>query len=254
MAATDGWIRIVTTLPQPLPTSAERTPTLTSRLLIRPLAASDLDGLYQLTRNHEVMKWTAAGRAHTGHEEAKKKLDEFLPPNDAKTFNYAICLRGTGEFIGIGGIHRFSRVEDLQGAEPDPAGGYGWPELGYLLKPEYWGKGLATEFVAAFLGMWEHLQRANVEIDVNVKSLLGGGDRDDGDGDASVPATEALIAIVDPTNGASQRILQKCGFSEFDNFAEQHHEDPDKSVQLLSFRYFPNAQKPNKELYTDSWK
>lgn len=240
MASTDKWSRILTTLPQTLPSSAERTPTLTTRLLIRPLAASDLDGFCQLTRNYEVMKWTAAGRVHTSPEETRKKLGEFLPPNDTKTFNCAICLRETGEFIGIGGVHRFSRVEGLHGV--NPASGYGWPELGYLLKQEYWGKGLATEFVAAFLGMWEQLQRTNVEVDVNVKSLV------DGDcSDASVPAREALIAIVDPTNGASRRILQKCGFEEFDNFTERHREDPDKSLQLLSFRYLPNVQKSNEE-------
>lgn len=240
MATTDKWTRILTTLPWPLPSSADRSPTLTSRLLIRPLAASDLDGFHLLTSQQEVMKWTAAGRAHTSHEETQKKLDEFLPPNDTKTFNCAICLRETGEFVGIGGIHRFSRVvvaEEEGLHDVNSHSGYGWPELGYMFKKEFWGQGFATEFVTAFLGMWEQLQRASVEVDVNVKSLV--------DGDASAPARErkreALVAIIDPTNGASQRILQKCGFEKFDAFSEKHREDPDKSQELFSFRFFPGT-------------
>lgn len=242
MATAERWTRIITTLPQPLPFSTERIPTRTSRLLIRPLALSDLNGFHELARTHEVMKWTAAGHAHTSHEETRKRLDEFLAPNDTKTFNCAICLRDTGEFVGIGGVHRFSRIEGLHGVDPESSG-YGWPELGYLLKQEYWGRGLATEFVTAFLNMWDQLQRASTELSVNVKSLV------DGDyGDESSPAKEALVAIVDPANGASQRILQKCGFEEFDKFTEKHREDPDKSLQLLSFRYFPNSREATESI------
>lgn len=235
---TDNWARITTTLPHPLPSSADRTPTLTSRLLIRPLAATDLDGFHLLASNYEVMKWTAAGRAHTDHEETRKKLNQFLPPNDLKTFNCAICLRETGEFVGIGGVHQFSQVVEEEEEEEklhsvlNPQHGYGWPELGYLMRQEYWGKGLATEFVMAFLGMWKQLHRARVEVEVKTKGLV-----DDG---TSASAKEVLIAIVDRTNVASQRILQKCGFERFDDFTEKDGEDPDKSVELISYRHFPN--------------
>lgn len=186
------------------------------------------------------MKWTAAGRAHANHEETRKKLNEFLPPNDTKTFNCAICLRDTGEFVGIGGVHQFSRVEEKgHYSMSNPHDGYGWPELGYLIKEEYWGKRLATEFVMAFLGIWEQLHRARVEVKVNVKSLMdGGGGVGDG-ASAPTPAKEALIAIVDRTNIASQRILQKCGFERFDDFIERKGNDSDKSVELISFRYHP---------------
>lgn len=243
---TDNWTRITTTLPHPLPSSAARTHTLTSRLLIRPLVASDLDGFHLLASNHEVMKWTVAGRAHTNHEETREKLNQFLPPNDLKTFNCAICLRETGEFVGIGGVHQFSQVVEEKaglGSEPNPQHGYGWAELGYLMRQEYWGKGLATEFVMAFLGMWEQLPRESVEVEVKIKSVVeGGGECGDG-ASASASAKEALIAIVDRTNVASQRILQKCGFERFDDFTEKDGKGPGKSVELISYRYFPNVHK-----------
>lgn len=240
----DDWAHIITTLPYPLPSSVDRTPTLTSRLLIRPLAASDLEGFHSLASNHEVMKWTAAGRIHTNHEETRKKLNEFLPPNDTKTFNCAICLRDTGEFVGIGGVHQFSRVEDKgRSSTANTHNGYGWPELGYLMKQEYWGKGLATEFVMAFLSIWEQLHRASVEMKVNIKSLMDGGDGGDGaSAPASASAKEALIAIVDRTNIASQRILQKCGFERFDDFTERNGDDPEKTAELISFRYHPTQR------------
>lgn len=240
---TDPWPRVFTTLPHPLPSSAERTPTLSPRLLLRPLAATDLDGLFLLTTQHEVMKWTAAGRTHSSHQETMAKLAEFLPPNDTKTFNCAICLRATGELIGIGGVHRFSRVEARHGgAAADQDGWYGWPELGYMLKKEFWGMGLATEFVTAFVGMWEQLRRAAVEVQVHVKSL-GVVDAHSGFGGAVRPAAarEELIAIVERENGASERILRKCGFELFDKFTERHKNDPDRLLELSSFRYFPHA-------------
>lgn len=169
-----------------------------------------------------------------------RKLNQFLPPNDTKTFNCAICLRETGEFVGIGGVHQFSQVveEGSLHSEPNPQHGYGWPELGYLIRQEYWGKGLATEFVRAFLGMWEQLHRASVEVEVNTKSLVNGCS-ECGNG-VSAPAKEALIAIVDRTNVASQRILQKCGFKRFDDFTEKDGNNSDKAVELISYRYFAN--------------
>lgn len=233
MATTDPWTRVSTTRPHPLPSSADRTPTRTSRLLLRPLAASDLEGLYLLTTQHEVMRWTAAGRVHASREETKKKLAEFLPPNDTKTFNCAICLRETGELVGIGGVHRLSSEDEgLNGVELE--GEYGWPELGYMFKQEFWGQGLATEFVTAFLSIWEQLPRESLQLEVNRKSL-----EEQAVEQVEMVVREELVAIVDASNEASQRILQKCGFGQFDTFTEKHREDRNKCVELLSFRYFP---------------
>ncbi|CAN8101323.1 unnamed protein product [Discula destructiva] len=252
MASTDKWARVHTTLPHPLPSSAARKPTLTPRLLIRPLAATDLAELHVLMTQPEVMQWTAAGRAHTSIAETERKLAQFLPPaGDLATFNCAICLRSgegegegrsdTGELVGIGGVHRFSRTEGLHGV--DPEGGYGWPELGYLFKREFWGRGLATEFVSAFLGMWDGLQREHIEVKVNAKSLISHID----DAEDETMAREELVAVIDPSNGASGRILEKCGFGRFDEFTERHREDSDKSLKLVAFRYFPRIAEQAKQ-------
>ena len=63
---------------------------------------------------------------------------------------------------------------------------FGDAELGYLIHPEYWGRGYATEAIKAFLdGLWE-------------------GVRD----------VEKVTGFVDSENVGSVRVLEKCGFRE----------------------------------------
>lgn len=238
MATTDEWTRIRTILPRLPVSAAGKQAWPTKRLLVRPLAASDLAALHVLMTQPEVMKWTAAGRVHASIEETEHQLAPLLPTkSNISSFMYAICLRDDGdkrlevELVGIGGVHRFPREKGVHG--DDVEGGYGWPELGYLFKQEFWGQGLATEFVGAFLELWGALERTEVEMEVNTKSLQGD---DVGDG---TMAREMLVAIIDPCNGASGRVLQKCGFEKFDEFTEKHREDPDKSLAMWAFRYYP---------------
>ncbi|KAJ5665394.1 uncharacterized protein N7477_007842 [Penicillium maclennaniae] len=98
----------------PLPPNSERATVTTHRLIIRALQATDLEALYALRRQEDVMQWTAAGRIDRYIEETRSKLNLFLPPNDAASFNCAICLKETGEFIGVGGCHLFLRRMDGQ--------------------------------------------------------------------------------------------------------------------------------------------
>ncbi|MCD5991765.1 GNAT family N-acetyltransferase [Pseudomonas sp. CDFA 553] len=59
-------------------------------------------------------------------------------------------------------------------------------EIGYRLAPQFWGRGLATEIVRATLGYgFEHL------------------------------GLRSIIAIVQPANVASVRVIQKVGFNAF---------------------------------------
>jgi len=136
--------------------------------------------------------------------------------------NFAICLRSTGEFIGSGGSH-------------NPASSFGWPELGYMLKREQWGKGLATEFVKAFLSAWEALPREEVELAVDERSVVLGEDG---------RAREAMIATTDETNGPSQKILgEKCGFEKFAAWGEEVTKNGEAVYQgLLTWRYFPRQR------------
>ncbi|KUI57084.1 hypothetical protein VP1G_04456 [Cytospora mali] len=219
-----GQLITIRTTTRILPPSSSRPPTTTPHLLLRPLAASDLEAFYALRRQQEVMQWTTSGRIDENKEDTATRLAVSLPPNDTQTFNCAICLRGTGELVGVGGVLRVTG-EKLT---------FGWPEVGYMLRREVWGKGFATEFLRAFLVMWEELPREVVERRVDVSSLV----RRVEDGAAeSVP--EELIATIDGTNGASQRVLEKCGFQKFLVFEEADTHDPERMKESVAYRYLP---------------
>ncbi|CAI7620173.1 unnamed protein product [Penicillium pancosmium] len=189
----NDFVTVKTSLPtSPLPTNHARSTLTTDRLLLQPLAASDL--------------------------EAIDKLNNFLPPNDTKTFNYAICLKETGEFIGMGGCHLF------------PAE-HGWPEVGYMLKKEFWGQGLASEFLNAWLRAWKELPRSERESNVAREMVNSEGS-----------VQEHLIAITEEANSGSQRVLLKAGFEKFREFDEEDVSQPDGIIKLIAFRYFPSRE------------
>lgn len=196
-------IKVRTTLPKlPLPPNEQRAAIKTARLTIRPLAQDDLQGLHVLRTQPEVMTFTAVGRVDRDLDETQTKMDMYLPPNDAHSFNFVICLSDTDELIGIGGMHKTSLR-------------LGWPEIGYMFKHEHWGKGYATEFMSGFLEAWWKLEREDVEVNVDALSV----NVKEGSG---VPPTvpEYLVAMVESNNGGSLRIMEKTGFRMFKSWSE----------------------------------
>ncbi|GAB1310145.1 hypothetical protein MFIFM68171_00355 [Madurella fahalii] len=225
------FIRIRTTLPRlPLPPIAARKPATTERLLIRPVAASDLDALHVLRTQPEVMYWTTLARVDADLDETRAKLAQFLPPGDSRTYNCAICLRETGEVIGMGGVHNWRSS-------------LGWPEMGYMIRREHWGKGLGTEFLTGFVkGLWEGLEREGVEVEVDARTVVNGGVvREDG----VVEVPEQLVAVTAEENGKSQRVLEKSGFEWFLTWKvlDTVKGGADKMVNLPTYRYFPRRER-----------
>ncbi len=244
-------IRVRTTLPaQPMPASGTRprVRTRAGRLVLRPLAPGDLPAYHALRSQPEVMAYSSQGRPDRDAAESRGHLGAFLPPHgDTATYNCAVCLaaspggeeeeedgdmekdgeEGEGPLVGVGGMHRTDQFS-------------GWPEVGYMFRREHWGRGYASEFLAAWLETWWGLPRsgAGVEVEVDPRSLLGlgldldsapgEGDGDgDGDGDADGAAAgvpprvpEHLTAFVEEGNVASRRVLEKCGFRPFVEWTE----------------------------------
>lgn len=228
----ETWVTVHTTTPS-LPPSASRRHVTTPRLLIRPIQASDLDSLHRLRSQPEVMYWSAAGRVDANKEETAQKISCFLPPNDTQAFNCAMCWKETGEVIGMGGMHQRNRVGVDDGAEES----FGWPEIGYMFVKEYWGMGLASEFLMAFQQMWAELERKPLDLRVRSKSLV-----ERPSDTAAITAKEELIAVAEATNAASMRILHKRGFEKFVEFEQSHQQDPDKILKLHGYRWFPSVK------------
>ncbi|KAI0203275.1 acyl-CoA N-acyltransferase [Astrocystis sublimbata] len=213
-------VTIKTTLPKrPFPPNASRAPLRTARLILRPCTQDDLAALHALRTQPEVMACTAAGTIDASLAVTQGRLDPFLPPGDGETYNPAICLAATGELIGLGGVFNLAKCE------------FGWPEVGYMLRKEHWGKGYATEFITAFLEAWWGLEREVVQIRVDSSSVRG-GEVKDGD---TVP--EMLGAIVEAGNRGSLRIMEKGGFTRFKSWTEasQHKGEEGSEVTLVGF-------------------
>lgn len=198
------FVRIRTTLPTiPLPPHASRLPVVTERLILRPLMLDDLKPLHVLRSEPEIMKWSVSGRVDTTLEETRSSLVQNLPPHDVDNFNFSICLRSTGQWIGIGGCKK-------------PGGELGWPEIGYMLQKDFWGSGYATEFLRGFLSAWWSLPRSECDLSVDRGTLRGAAGLQDGD-----IVEEIITAVTAADNHPSQKLLGKCGFEMLKEWKEK---------------------------------
>lgn len=98
-----------------------------------------------------------------------------------------------------------------------------------MLMEQHWGRGYATEFVAAWLGAWEGLEREAVEVVVDERTVVQGGEQGEG------MVREVVLAATSEDNVKSQRILGKCGFEEF---AVWEVPEGEGVIALPTFRYF----------------
>ncbi|KAH8844351.1 hypothetical protein MCOR27_009240 [Pyricularia oryzae] len=215
-----GFVTVKTWLPSlPFPRNEDREEIITERLVIRPWKLDDVPAVHAIRTQPEVMMWTSQARPDANMAETEAKVKLFTSPNDAGNFNFVICDKATGEMIGMGGNHR--RESDV-----------GWPELGYILRKEYWGRGLATEFLRGFLEAYRKLPRSQVELRVAATSIVPSL----ADGDM---ADELLIAEVEPSNARSHGVMKKVGFEYFTEVTEYDTHDPSKPVVLAVYRYLP---------------
>jgi RimJ/RimL family protein N-acetyltransferase len=51
---------------------------------------------------------------------------------------------------------------------------------------------------------------------------------------------EQLVAVIDASNAASQKILERCGFESFLSFKDVDMRAQDRMIDLIAYRYFPN--------------
>ncbi|UPK98243.1 hypothetical protein LCI18_009178 [Fusarium solani-melongenae] len=213
------FVTVKTTLPKmPFPSNDERQPFRTERLLMRPLSEDDFEALRVLRTQPDVMVWFTQGRVDKDVKETKRALRLNLAPYDLQKYTWAICLAETGEFIGIAG----NSVWD---------GELGWPEVGYAISKEHWGKGYSTEYLRGFLRQWWALPREEVELRVDKNSVRGDGSL----------KTECVVGITVEDNAPSQNVLRKCGFDLVAAWEETDRRDSSKMVTLYGFV----AQKEN---------
>jgi RimJ/RimL family protein N-acetyltransferase len=135
----------------------------TARLLLRRPVVDDLDAMFAITSNPGAMRfWSTL--PHADVDVTRAWLDTKIARSMAGGEDFLIEFEG--RVIGDVGAGRL-------------------PDFGFMIHPDFWGRGFATEASKAFI-----------------------------DYAFSQTAATELTADVDPRNAASLQVLAKLGFAE----------------------------------------
>jgi RimJ/RimL family protein N-acetyltransferase len=142
----------------------------TDRLILREFSPEDANALVRILSDPETMRYYPAPYDRTG-------VEQWIARNRERCKNdgvglWAMLLKSTGELIGDCGITKLE-VE----------GEYLY-EIGYHLRRDCWGQGMAAEAARACRDWgFQHLK------------------------------TDRLISLIRPENGPSQRVAQRNGMT-----------------------------------------
>ncbi|MCE3280533.1 MAG: acetyltransferase, ribosomal protein N-acetylase [Bacteroidetes bacterium] len=152
----------------------------TPRLVLREITINDAPEVFAFRSNKEAMLFIGKPPAKS-IDEAKELIQKFndgLNNNDAAT--WGITLAGEDKIIGTIGFWRMEK--DHYRAE-----------IGYMLHPDYWNKGIASEALNAVM---EH----------GFKDLK----------------FHTIQAFLTPENISSSRLLEKAGFVKEAHFKDNY--------------------------------
>jgi ribosomal-protein-alanine N-acetyltransferase len=150
----------------------------TERLLLRRVNSNDVKEILALRSNPDTMKYIPRPLLKTDEDalEHITMIDSKIDSNEG--INWAITLKDNPKLIGIIGHYRI-KPENYRA------------ELGYMLLPEYHGKGIISEAV-----------KEAVNYGFNAMKL------------------HSLEAVIDPENYASAKVLEKNGFVKEAHFID----------------------------------
>ncbi|WP_436864576.1 GNAT family N-acetyltransferase [Bacillus fungorum] len=156
----------------------------TKRLFMRKPLIEDVNQFYSILKEEAVGKWLAKSRGMS-KEEVNDYIGQLISHWEQYDFGvWLLVNRNTGNLLGHCGLRKVNETGEI--------------EIMYLLAPEYWGNGYASEAVEA------SIQYA-IET-MNVKRI---------------------IARVKVANENSKKLLRKLGFT--------YTHDVDYSGRLLSY-------------------
>jgi RimJ/RimL family protein N-acetyltransferase len=120
----------------------------TERLVLRPLSTDDLNDLARWYADAEVMRYIGPGDA-IDRDRSRQSLERMIASFEADGFGQlAVERKEDGAFIGRCGILVWD-AETWTPTRASEAQGSVEIEVGYLLGPEFWGHGYATEAASA---------------------------------------------------------------------------------------------------------
>jgi len=142
----------------------------TERLLLRRITNDDVNEVFKLRSNPETMKYIPRPLVKNNEDalEHIAIIEEKIETNVG--INWGITLKGSPKLLGIIGYYRMKPEHHRA-------------EIGYILLPEFHGKGIIPEAVNRLITYgFDDLKLHSIE------------------------------AVIDPENYASEKVLQKCGF------------------------------------------
>ena len=155
----------------------------TARLRLRQFTLADVDAVAALDSDPEVMKYVSYGAPTPREVIASRVLPSWLKyyEGNARIGFWAAELKATGALVG------WFHLRPDRFTPPDQ-------ELGYRLRRDYWGQGLATEGSLALIDDGFTVSKFDK---ITARTLLG--------------------------NVASQRVMQKCGLKFEEQFIYPEH-------------------------------
>jgi [ribosomal protein S5]-alanine N-acetyltransferase len=156
----------------------------TPRLILRPLEQSDAEELFELNKNPNVHKYLWQ-KPEVAIDESIKVIEYVLKQYQENNIGrFATILKKTGEFIGWTGIKFVNdHVEN---------GNTNFYDYRYRLNEKFWNKGYATEATKAWFDYG--FNQTNIET---------------------------MHAYTHSQNGASNKVLEKCGMQFVENYPDK---------------------------------
>lgn len=143
----------------------------TERMILRKLTRKDAEDMYEYAKNPVVTRYLTWD-AHPSLDYTRNYLKYLEKQYREKQFHdFALVLRENGKMIGTVGFTRFDHAARSA-------------EVGYVLNPDYWGRGLAVE------ALWAIIRFGFDELGLN--------------------RIEAKYMV---ENTRSRRVMEKCGMS-----------------------------------------
>jgi [ribosomal protein S5]-alanine N-acetyltransferase len=131
----------------------------TARLILRKLTPDDAEPLFRIYHEPDVLIYFSQGPPESV-EIARANIVRHLEHYDVHGFGlWATVLRESGELIGRCGL-----LNQTLDDQPEV-------EIGYLLSPRFWGRGLASEAARAIRDFgFEKLGRTRLISIINVRN------------------------------------------------------------------------------------